>query len=155
MANKQNEDCAEIVKYRLLSTKATIPSKATPGSIGYDLYSAHNCEILPLQHTKVSTDIILVCPQGTYGRIADRSSIANNLNLHVIGGVIDPDFQGNIQVLLHNIGTQTIYIAEKMKIAQIIFEKAKTIKEFKPDLFHSIPSIRGSNGFGSSDNSSY
>ena len=149
-----SHDMGEIVEYRLLSQYAKTPVKATPGSIGYDLYSAENCRIKPGTCAKISTDLTLHIPSGTYGRIADRSGLAYNLGLHVLGGVIDPDYQGQIQILLFNLSKQTVYIAVGMRIAQIIFEKAAVIAELQPSTVQPTPTERGDNGFGSTGNSS-
>ena len=41
----------------------------------------------------------------------------------VIGGVLDPDFLGNVGVCLFNLGNQPFYINAGDKLAQIILEK--------------------------------
>lgn len=142
-----------IVEYRLLSNKARVPTKATPGSVGYDLYSAESVKIEPGTCAKISTDLTLTFPPNCYGRIADRSGIATNFHLHVLGGVVDPDYQGIVKVVLFNLGPHKIHIIRSTRIAQIIFEKVVVINEFRPTTIHPAPTERGNNGFGSTGDS--
>ena len=51
---------------------ATIPIRATKQSAGVDLSSAQNAVIPPGGRLLVSTDLIIKCPHGTYGRISSR-----------------------------------------------------------------------------------
>ena len=41
-------------------------------------------------------------PPGTYGRNAPRSGLALKHGIDVGAGVIDPDFEGNIGIILFN-----------------------------------------------------
>ena len=141
-----------IVHFRLLSSEGRIPSKGSAGAAGYDLCSAENCIIFPYSTVKINTDLAIICPPNTYCRIVDRSSLAYKKQLHVIGGVVDPDYRGNIQVVLHNLGANINFIHKGERFAQIIFENfTDVIFEEKFEEF-SLTS-RGNNGFGSSDNS--
>ncbi len=47
----------------------------------------------------------ITLPQGTYGRIPSRSCLAL-MGIEVIVGVIDPDYEGEISVILRNHCTQ-------------------------------------------------
>ena len=138
------------VKYRLLSSEGKIPKRGSPCAAGYDIFSAENCVVHPHTTVKIKTDLSINIPSNTYCRIADRSSLAYNYNLHVLAGVIDPDFQGNIQVVLHNLGAYPIYIYKNHSIAQIIFEKFLNV-EFEKESEEPSPTKRGINGFGSSN----
>ncbi len=132
-----------------LSQDATIPSRATPGSVGLDLSGVEELTIPPQGKALCKTDLRIVLPPGTYGRIAPRSGLAWRNHLVVGGGVIDPDFQGNVKVVLFNLGDEGIKIKKGQRIAQLICEKASfpQVKEV-PDI--KDPSERGARGFGSS-----
>ena len=71
-----------IVKRR--SHRATLPKRATPGSAGYDLYSAEACLIGPGERRIVATDISVKVPEDTYGRIAPRSGLAVKNGINVL-----------------------------------------------------------------------
>ena len=68
------------------------------------------------------------------------------------GGVVDSDYRGEIQVLLHNQSTTPITIPAYTKIAQFIFEKAEIPLL---DLTNQLPpSSRANKGFGSTNDTS-
>jgi transposase InsO family protein len=57
------------LQVQCLSVHATIPTRATDGSAGYDLYSAVDLTIPPKSRSCVPLDIAIVPPAGTYGQI--------------------------------------------------------------------------------------
>jgi dUTP pyrophosphatase len=65
-----------MLKVKRMSEYANLPARATPHIAGVDLYSAEEVVILPHSWNKVSTDIVIELPVGTYGRIAPRSGLA-------------------------------------------------------------------------------
>ena len=60
-------------------------------------------------------------PIGSYGRVADKSSLATTFA--VGAGVIDWDYRGNIKVLLFNVSYSEITIKKGDPIGQLIVEK--------------------------------
>lgn len=50
----------------------------------------------------VQTDLVIAIPEGRYGRIAHRSSLALKHHLDVGAGVIDSDYRGSVGVVLFN-----------------------------------------------------
>jgi dUTP pyrophosphatase len=102
---------------------ATLPSRATPGAAGFDLYSADSYVILPGRRVVVSTGISVKLPPGTYGRIASRSGLAVKHGLNILADVIDPDYTGEVKVVLHNTDErQPFIIRPGYRIAQLIVE---------------------------------
>ena len=68
---------------------------------GYDLYSVKTYDIIPSSNIGlINTEISTKFPPGTYGRIASRSDLVINNFITVLGGVIEPDYTGNLKVLL-------------------------------------------------------
>lgn len=134
------------LKIILLSENAYIPSRATPESAGLDLQSAYDYILLPHNKILIKTDIVICLPEGTYGRIASRSSIAYNLHIDVGAGVIDADYRGNILVLLFNHSNENVHIRKGDKIAQLIVERIMypTIKIVE----HYKNTERDDHGFG-------
>lgn len=102
---------------------ATLPSRSTPCSAGFDLYSADSYVILPGRRVVVSTGIAVNLPAGTYGRIASRSGLAVKHGLNILADVIDPDYVGEVKVVLHNTDErQPFIIRPGYRIAQLILE---------------------------------
>ena len=95
----------------------------------------------------VGTGIALSIPDGLYGRVAPRSGLAVKHCINVGAGVIDPDYTGEVKVVLFNHGTEDFEIKKGDRIAQLILEKCETpmIKEI--GLLEET--LRGDGGFGS------
>lgn len=141
------------VSFNKLRPDAIIPSKATPGSIGLDLHSVDPYIILPGQRVVVSTGLRVSLPEGVYGRIAPRSGLAVKHGLDVGAGVIDPDYTGEIRVVLFNHDSHNPFIIRPgYRIAQLILERALDPVDVKEVGDFDVSTSRGSNGFGSTGN---
>ena len=106
-----------------MSADAVTPTRATEGSAGLDFYSPADYIIPPRGQLLVPTQIKLQIPLGYYGRLASKSGLAILHQLHVGAGVIDPDYTGEIMVLLINTASYVYNIAKGTPIAQLILEK--------------------------------
>ena len=135
------------LNYEKLSDRAKAPKRATPGSVGLDLFTPTDMFIPAKEQVLIHTDLILVPTQGHYIRIASKSSLALKCGLTVEGGVVDPDYWGNVGVLLRNHSDQAQILEEGGAIAQVIMEKAAmpVVVEMKI----SKDTQRGPGGFGS------
>ena len=80
---------------------AKIPTKATEGSAGYDLTITEDIEILSGEITMMDINIIVRIPEGYYGQIKPRSSLAK-VGLTIDGGVVDSNYRETIQIILVN-----------------------------------------------------
>ena len=132
-----------------LSPDAITPTRASQGSVGYDLYSTED-SIVPCQHGRVivGTGIAVGLPDGVYGRVAPRSGLAAKHCIDVGAGVIDPDYTGEIKVIMFNHGSEDYVIKRGDKIVQMILERCETppIEE----VLEIEDTVRGAHGFGSS-----
>ena len=70
-------------------------------------------------------------PAGTYIQIAPRSEMTMKRNLHTFAGVVDPDYRGNIKVVMHNFGSTSHKHGDK--IAQLVLENAMITDIVKVD----------------------
>ncbi|PUU81138.1 dUTPase-like protein [Tuber borchii] len=135
------------LRIRRLSTKARIPKRGSALAAGYDLYSAHDTTIIRHGKALVDTDIQMMIPVGTYGRIAPRSGLASKNFIDVGAGVIDADYRGQVKVLLFNHGDADFVVKEGDRIAQLILERIVTPEVVEVDELDET--ARGVNGFGS------
>lgn len=118
-------ECNRNSMFHKLRDDAIIPSKATPNSIGLDLYSADSYVIFPGQRVVVSTGVKADLPDGVYGRIAARSGLAVKHGIDVGGGVIDPGDDSEIRVVLFNHDERRPFVIRPgYRIALLILEKA-------------------------------
>ncbi|KPP62538.1 deoxyuridine 5'-triphosphate nucleotidohydrolase, mitochondrial-like [Scleropages formosus] len=65
-----------VLKFAKLSENATVPTRGSARAAGYDLYSAYDYTVPPLDKAVVKTDIQIALPPGCYGRVAPRSGLA-------------------------------------------------------------------------------
>lgn len=93
---------AKFILFKRLNPQAIIPSRMTVGSAGWDLSAPHEVLVPARDRICINTGIAVGMPEGCYGRIASRSGLASRHGLQVGAGVIDPDFNGTIGVLLYN-----------------------------------------------------
>lgn len=130
---------------------ANLPARSTPGAAGYDLFSIDNYVVLPGRRVVVSTGISVQLPPGTYGRVAPRSGLAVKHGLDTLAGVIDPDYTGEIKVVLQNLDmNQPFVIRPGYRIAQLILEKYETVEVNEiPSENTGLVTERGAAGFGS------
>lgn len=126
---------------------AIIPKRGSNLSAGSDLYSVLDYVIEPKSRCLISTGLKLQFPINVYCRIAPRSGIALKNGIDVMAGVIDPDYTGEVKVLLYNSSDIKFEVQRGDRIAQIIFE------QFKFPNFSEVNEIsetdRSSGGFGS------
>ncbi|MCJ8733029.1 hypothetical protein PDJAM_G00218270 [Pangasius djambal] len=145
---EMNENSGSIVlKFAKLSEHATTPTRGSAKAAGYDLYSAYDYSIAPMDKAIVKTDIQIAVPAGCYGRVAPRSGLAAKHFIDVGAGVVDEDYRGNVGVVLFNFGKETFEVKKGDRVAQLVCERIcypdlqelKTLDETE----------RGAGGFGS------
>ena len=131
----------------LINDDAIIPTQASKGSAGLDLYSSIDANIEIDSINKINTGICISLPENSYGSIRDKSSLAVK-GLLTLGGVIDSDYTGEIIVIMTSL-IEPIKIKKGQKIAQlivasIIYPEIKKVKYLKK-------TERNNKGFGKMD----
>ena len=96
------------------------------------------------------TDIAIKVPLGHYGRITPKSGITLKHHVTVLAGVIDPNYTGNVGVVLHNLSSDTKFTRQVgQPIGQLILEVASIFPTLE---VAGLPiTVRGPYGFGSQD----
>lgn len=127
-----------------------LPSRATPHSAGYDVRSADSdFELAPGEIRSVSTGLMMELPPGVECQVRPRSGLAarHGITLPNSPGTIDPDYRGEVRVLLQNTGSAAVTIRRGDRIAQLVFAHfvAPPVEEAE-DL---SDTRRGEGGFGS------
>ena len=129
-----------------LSPNAITPRRATPGSVGYDLYTPINFVLRPKEQGTIFIDIAVQIPDGYYGQIAAKSGITALHEVTVRAGVIDPDYTGNIGVILKNDSRKPFERLVGQPIAQLLFVRVAT--PFLVAVEQLPTTQRGADGFG-------
>jgi len=140
------------IKINLIDDVAfSFPKKATEQSVGYDIYAAEDEVIRPLDRKLIRTGIKLDMPEGVEAQIRSRSGLASKHGVFVLNspGTVDPDYRGEVKVLLFNSGHMPFDIERGDRIAQLVFSIY-----LSPEVsYNEVPSyVRGEGGFGSTGN---
>jgi dUTP pyrophosphatase len=143
-----SEDKFEVT-IELTDNNFSTPSKGSKDAVGYDLYSTEDHAIKPLEWKLIGTGIRLFMPKGLEAQIRSKSGLASK-GVFVLNspGTIDPDYKGEIKVILANLSPMPFDIDRGDKIAQLVYNAYE-----EPKLNATITSHRerGEEGFGSSD----
>jgi dUTP pyrophosphatase len=122
-----------------------------PGDAGYDLRTAESFSLWPGERVTVPTGVAIALPPGVAGLVTPRSGLASAHGISVVNGpgLIDPNYRGEIRVVLVNLGDSRFEAAVGDRIAQLLLvpfvaPDACVVDELPPS------DDRGENGFGSS-----
>ncbi|HWS15163.1 MAG TPA: dUTP diphosphatase [Candidatus Methylomirabilis sp.] len=143
------EECG--IRVRLLRGGAErLPAYQTDGSAGMDLSADLDGEMIipPMGRAKIPTGIALSMPPGVEGQVRPRSGLAIRHGVTCLNspGTIDPDYRGEVCVILVNFGEEPFPVRRGDRIAQIVFSRTVRARlEVVPDL-EGTP--RGTGGFG-------
>ena len=131
-----------------LNDQAIKPTRAHDSDAGLDLHCIEDIEVHAGCGAMVKTGIAIALPEGTYGRIAGRSSLGSKgINVH--GGVIDFLYRGELIVCLWNNNKEGSFKIQKGKaVAQLIISPILTPVAI--EVHRLTDTTRGNKGFGSS-----
>lgn len=141
------KDC--VIKVKKIARGAELPSYAYKSDAGFDLRANETVELLPGEQKVVRTGLIFEIPKEYVGLVRDRAGIVEKMGVHTAAGTFDPDFRGEVSILMVNLADETARIEKGMKIAQMIiipFAKPKIIEVKKLS-----DTERGEKSFGSTD----
>lgn len=131
-----------------IKVEGNIPKKAHDSDAGYDLVSDMDCVIQPRLTALISTGTKLELPPGYEGQVRSRSGLAYRKSVFVLNspGTIDPDYRGDVGVILQNLSTEPFVIKKGDRIAQLVIGKIVESEMIPGDINNTK---RGANGFGS------
>jgi len=135
------------LQVQLLSPTPKLLARGSELAAGYDLSSVQDVVIPAGDCALVRTDISIVTPAGTYGRIAPRGRLALKHAIGVGAGVVDPDYTGTVGIILFNHGPTDFVIRMGDRIAQLILEQIVTPPLVMVQKLQDT--TRGTAGFGS------
>ena len=126
-----------------------LPARQTPGSAGYDLASAEEAELGPLERRLFATGFAIALPEGWECQLRPRSGLAlrHGVTLPNTPATIDSDYRGELKVALVNLGTEPYRVERGTRIAQMVFARVEAPALVSVEALP--PSTRGSGGFGS------
>lgn len=127
-----------------------IPKYMSKFAAGLDLYAnVQQTQIIPAGKIKlIPTGIKISIPNDFEAQIRPRSGLALKYGITLLNtpGTIDPDYRGEIKLIMINLGENDFEIARGDRIAQMIINK---IERPQFELVQSLEeSERGIGGFG-------
>lgn len=125
-----------------------LPCRGSSGAAGLDLCAAVDVTLVPGERKLVPTGWSMFLPTGWVGMIRPRSGLALRSGLHVMAGVIDSDYRGEIGVLLVNLGDDRIMLAAGDRVAQMVVTPCATFPAVEVGEI-AADSARGAGGWGS------
>lgn len=146
-----------------LTRRVKIPNFGSAGSAGLDFYIPNNLDVLvePRATVKIPLGVKVILEPDEVLIMNDKSGVATNLGLHVIAGVVDSDYRGEIHACFFNMTDKHIILKGGDKIIQGIVVKYKNNLELiTNEEYENIESLekdntRGALGFGMGTNSTY
>lgn len=100
------------------------PTRGSDDAAGWDLRANEWVTIPPETTAIIPTGVHVVMPRGVAGKIHTRSGHAAKYDVSVLNspGLIDSDYQGELNVILRNHSKDHFHIDRHDRIAQIVFE---------------------------------
>lgn len=127
-----------------------LPATATAGSAGHDVCSAEPDFVLePGARRAVATGLVFELPLGIEMQVRPRSGLALKHGVTVANapGTIDPDYRGELKVILQNTGADPVEIRRGDRVAQLVF--ARYERPLIQETLELSETARGTAGFGS------
>ena len=127
------------VKYKRIVPEAKLPTLATNGASGYDVYLLTvldretkavisnlelPAEILPGESVLFGTGIALEIPPYLHAAVLSRTGLAvkHNIEVGYSGAIIDSDYRGEITILLRKLGKKMFKVEKFTRGAQLVFQ---------------------------------
>lgn len=139
----------ELVRFE---PEAVLPSKAYRMSAAWDLsaYTGKSIVTIPPSTTKlIPTGIGMRAPKGHLLLICSRSGLGlKSIFVSNAPGVVDPDYTGEMKVLLYNGSSQPYYVRNGDRVAQVLLVPFANVP--LREVATMPVTERGDRGFGSS-----
>ncbi len=138
------------IRVKILRTGAAIPSYQTNNASGMDLCAAPEVDRLLESGcwARIPTGIAMAIPSGWEGQIRPRSGLADQHGITLLNspGTIDPDYRGEIHLLVINLSQRPFLIRGGMRLAQMIVTRTSRAQLVVTEELEDTD--RGSGGFG-------
>jgi dUTP pyrophosphatase len=126
-----------------------LPSYASADAAGLDLRAAQDATLEPGARALIATGFAMALPKGYEAQVRPRSGLAAKHAVTVLNapGTIDPDYRGEVKVILINHGTEPFVVARGDRIAQMVV--APVTRAALTEVAALDDTARGAGGFGS------
>lgn len=131
-----------------LGKKVNLPTYATDGSAGMDVYLPKETRLYPGNPNLIGCQFSVAIPEGYEIQVRSRSGLSRKgIVVANSPGTIDSDYRGEVGVLLKNHNPLTVTLEAGERIAQLVLKESPKLKWKVVD---ELPlTARGAGGFGS------
>ena len=139
------------MKVKIINRSAyDLPQYETSLAAGLDIKAniSEPLTLKPLERAMVPTGLFVELPEGVEMQIRPRSGMAAKSGISVLNapGTIDPDYRGEIKVILVNLSSQDYLLNPGERIAQMVIARFERIEWESVDVLSETE--RGAGGFG-------
>lgn len=128
-----------------------LPSYATSGSAGMDVYAAVENPVViePNAVVLIPTSLAIALEDGYECQVRSRSGLSAKYGIFALNapGTIDSDYRGEIKVILANFGKESFTVSRGDRIAQLVFARYEKVEWYQTNDLENTE--RGAGGFGS------
>jgi dUTP pyrophosphatase len=137
---------------KLLHPAARPPARTRAGDAAYDLACVEPFTLAPGERAMVPTGIAVAIPAGMAGLVLPRSGLAIKHGISCVNapGLIDPNYRGELRVILINHGDEPFAAHAGDRIAQLLIVPFLSPVPAVVDELPDGGDERGEGGFGSS-----
>lgn len=96
-----------------------LPIKAHLSDCGLDIFQPDDFVIEPFETKTVGLGIAVAIPKGFAGMLVPRSSIAEK-GLIIQTSIIDPDYIGEIHLIITNCSNKTVYVEKNQRLCSLV-----------------------------------
>ena len=127
-----------------------LPAYQSQDAVGMDLHAAVPADVTiePGAVAAVPCGFAMALPSGYEAQVRPRSGLAAKHGISLVNtpGTIDPDYRGEVKVLLINHGKEPFRVTRGMRIAQMVVMPVPRVEWMQVD---KLPETqRGAGGFG-------
>lgn len=130
-----------------ITKEVDMPSYSHERDAAFDLRAAEEYVLKPGEKKCFKTGLKMAIPESHVGLIWDRSGLAANNGIHVLAGVVDSGYRGEVGVVLKNLGEEDVEITINMRIAQMLIQPVVSANLEETNNLEETE--RGECGFGS------
>lgn len=137
---------------QLLHPAARPPARTRAGDAAYDLACVEAFALAPGERAMVPTGVAVAIPPGLCGLVLPRSGLAHKHGISCVNapGLVDPNYRGELRVVLINHGAERFQAQGGDRIAQLLIVPFAAPALRVGDALPDGGDDRGTGGFGSS-----
>lgn len=123
-----------------------LPVKSHLPDVGLDIFIPSDFSIESLETKTVGLGLKVAIPEGYAGMLVPRSSVAEK-GLIIQTSIIDPDYTGEIHLIVTNCSSHTQHIVKGSRLCSLVVYQ--TLNAYIEEVAELPATIRGTDGLGS------